>query len=257
VARRELAQMLGAVLGSSRPRAVRAAPDRRALFDASLQAGEAAARAVYDRLIGDRDRLTRYATAATPIEHVGEMRIASRPSRRGGGVRFEDLRAIPWVFSWTQSRHGVPGWFGLGAALEAIAQLDGVERAREMYSAWPFFRALVDNARLALVRSDIDVAAEYARLAEPEVRSVFEIVREEHARTVLRVEEVAGPELAGSATLLSSLQRRNPLVDVLSHAQIELLRRVRAAGGEDERRLLREALLVTMNGIAAGLMSAG
>jgi phosphoenolpyruvate carboxylase len=126
-----------------------------------------------------------------------------------------------------------------------------------MYGAWPFFRGLVDNARLALVRADIEVAAEYARLADADARAVFDLVREEHARTVARVEEVAGPDLAGSPTVVSSLGRRNPLVDVLSHAQIEILRRLRGAPGEEEREALREALLVTMNGIAAGLMSAG
>jgi phosphoenolpyruvate carboxylase len=257
IARRELEQMLGAVLVSSRPRSVRAAPSRRATFDAAMASGEAAARALYEQLIGDRERLTRYATAATPIEHVGEMRIASRPAKRGGGVRFEDLRAIPWVFSWVQSRHGIPGWFGLGTALEAIAREHGIDRAREMYGEWPFFQALVDNARLALVRADLDVAAQYAKLAEPEVRSVFELVREEHARTVRQLEDVAGSAADGSATLLRSLHRRNPLTDVLSHAQIELLRRLRAAPDGPERERIREALFVSMNGIAAGLMSAG
>jgi phosphoenolpyruvate carboxylase len=256
VARRELEQMLGAVLGSSRPRAARATADRRATSGAAMASGEAAARAAYERLIGDRERLTRYATAATPIEHVGEMRIASRPARRGAGVRFEDLRAIPWVFSWTQSRHGIPGWFGLGSALEAIAREHGPERAGQMYAEWPFFRALVDNARLALVRADLGVAAEYARLADPDVRSVFDLVREEHARTERLLEAVTGSAAAGSPTLLRSLRRRNPLTDVLSHAQIELLRRLRGADGA-ERDRLREALFVTMNGIAAGLMSAG
>jgi phosphoenolpyruvate carboxylase len=257
VARRELEQMLGAVLVSSRPRTVRAAPDRRASFDLALGTGEAAARATYEQLISDRDRLTRYVTAATPIEHVGEMRIASRPARRGAGVRFEDLRAIPWVFSWTQSRHGLPGWFGLGAALDAIAREHGVERAREMYAEWAFFRGLVDNARLALVRADIDVAAEYARLADDDVRPLFELIREEHARTVRMVAEVAGDAVAGSPALMRSLSRRNPLTDVLSHVQIELLRRLKAAPEEPERDRLREALYITMNGIAAGLMSAG
>jgi phosphoenolpyruvate carboxylase len=222
-----------------------------------MESGEGAARAAYERLIGDRERLTRYATAATPIEHVAEMRIASRPARRGAGVRFEDLRAIPWVFSWTQSRHGIPGWFGLGAALEEIAREHGLERAREMYGAWTFFRGLVDNARLALVRADLGVAAEYARLADADARAVFELVREEHARTVRMLEEVAGSAAADSPTLLRSLRRRNPLTDVLSHAQIELLRRLRAAPDGPDRERLREALFVTMNGIAAGLMSAG
>jgi phosphoenolpyruvate carboxylase len=257
IARRELEQMIGAVLVAARPRPPSATGDRRAACDAAIATGEAAARAAYEDLIGDRERLTRYATAATPIEHVGEMRIASRPARRGGGVRFEDLRAIPWVFSWTQSRHGLPGWFGLGAALEAIANEHGIEAARQMYAEWKFFRGLVDNARLALVRADLGVAAEYARLADADARSLFDLIREEHARTVRTLEHVAGSAADASPAVLRSLRRRNPLTDVLSHAQIELLRRLRAAPEGPERERLREALFVTMNGIAAGLMSAG
>jgi phosphoenolpyruvate carboxylase len=208
--------------------------------------------------VADRERVIRYVTAATPIEHIGELRIASRPARRSAGVRLEDLRAIPWVFSWTQSRHGVPGWFGLGSALEALVRAQGVERTREMHAAWPFFRALVDNARLALVRSDITVAAEYARLADGDAREVFDLVADEHARTLRLVEAVTGEGLVDPwPTLLRSLRRRDPYTDVLSHAQIELLRRLRATADGPEREGLREALFATVNGIAAGLMSAG
>jgi phosphoenolpyruvate carboxylase len=257
IARRELEQTIGAVLVSSRPRTTRAAPGLRAKFDLAMACGEAAARATYQGLIGDGERLTRYATSATPIEHVGEMRIASRPARRRGGISFQDLRAIPWVFSWTQSRHGIPGWFGLGAALEAIEREHGLECARRMYAEWPFFQGLLENARLALFRADIDVAGEYARLADPEVRSVFDLVREEHARTVRLLDEVAGRAADAWPTLHRSLLRRNPLTDVLSHAQMELLRRIRNTPEGPERDRQREALLVTMNGIAAALMSAG
>ncbi len=258
IAQRELEQMVGAVLVTSGASTARIAPDRRAIFDAALASGDAAGRVAYEQLIGDRERLLRYATAATPIEYIGEMRIASRPARRTHGVRFEDLRAIPWVFSWTQSRHGIPGWFGLGAALEAIVREHGVERAREMYASWPFFRALVDNARLALVRADIAVAAEYARLADADVRTVFDLVRDEHTRTLRLIAAVTGEGLVDPwPTLLRSLRRRDPYNDVLSHAQIELLRRLRSTPDGADRDRLREALFATINGIAAGLMSAG
>ncbi len=258
IARRELEQMLGAVMVASGASAGRVGPDRRAIFDAALASGDAAARAMYGQLIGDRERLTRYATAATPIEHIGELRIASRPARRNPGVRFEDLRAIPWVFSWTQSRHGIPGWFGLGSALEAVVREHGEARAREMYASWPFFRALVDNARLALVRADIGVAAEYARLADDGARTVFDLVREEHARTLRLVTAVTGEGIMDPwPALQMSLRRRDPYLDVLSHAQIDLLRRLRSAPDGPDRDGLREALFATINGIAAGLMSAG
>jgi phosphoenolpyruvate carboxylase len=258
IATRELEQMIGAVLVASGPRSAALPPERRDAFEAAFSSADAAARAGYERLVGDRARLARYVSAATPIEHIGEMRIASRPARRGGGVRFEDLRAIPWVFAWTQSRHGVPGWFGVGAALETLLREQGPERAREMYRTWPFFRALVDNARLALVRADISVAAEYARLAEEDVGSVFAEIRDEHARTLRLVEAVTGEGLVDPwPTLLRSLRRRDPYTDVLSHAQIEILRRLRSTPEGPERDRLREALFATINGIAAGLMSAG
>lgn len=258
IARRELEQMIEAVLVRSGVPAAGLAPDRRARFDEALATADGAARAAYGALLADPGRLGRYAVAATPIELIAEMRIASRPASRTEGLRLADLRAIPWVFSWTQSRHGVPGWFGLGAGLEALASAHGLDRAREMYQGWPFFRALVDNARLALVRADVDVAAEYARLAAAEDRGVFELVRDEHARTVRLVREVTGEGLADPwPTLVWSLRRRDPYTDVLSHAQIELLRRLRATADPAERDRIREALFVTINGIAAGLMSAG
>jgi phosphoenolpyruvate carboxylase len=260
IARRELEQMVDAVLVRSAPAgaAPPLAPDRRDVFEEALATGDAAARRAYEALVGDRDRLVRYALAATPIEQIAELRIASRPASRQPGMRFEDLRAIPWVFSWTQSRHGIPGWFGLGAALEAIVEAHGLARAREMYGAWSFFRALVDNARLALVRADVEVAARYARLADPDARPVFDLVRDEHARTVRLVGLVTGEGLVEPwPTLLWSLRRRDPYTDVLSHAQIELLRRLRTLPEGPERERTREALFVTLNGIAAGLMSAG
>jgi phosphoenolpyruvate carboxylase len=163
------------------------------------------------------------------------------------------------VFSWNQSRHGIPGWFGLGAALDAIVEAEGLARTRAMYRDWPFFHALVDNGRLALARADVEVAEHYARLADPETRSVFELIRAEHARTVASVLEVTKAEelLTAWPALAATVARRNPEVDVLSHAQIELLRRLRDTQREPERAALREALFVTINGIAAGLMTAG
>jgi phosphoenolpyruvate carboxylase len=169
------------------------------------------------------------------------------------------LRAIPWVFSWNQCRHGIPGWFGLGSALDAAVADRGLEYVRSLYGTWPFFRVLIDNAQLALVRADMDVAEYYARLGDTEGGQVFAQIREEHDRTVKRVLEVAGSTalLAASPMLAKNVLRRNPLVDVLNHAQIELMRRMRAAESEEEREKLRRALFVTINGIAAGLMTAG
>jgi phosphoenolpyruvate carboxylase len=259
IAARDLEQTIDAVLVTSwgaGPGAVAAEParEREALLDGAAEA----ARGAYRRLVGDGGAIVRYALAATPISEVGEMRIASRPASRSGRMRLEDLRAIPWVFSWSQSRHGLPGWFGLGAALEALAEAAGEERARALYEGWPFLRGLVDDARLALTQADLDVAARYARLAGEEGRAIFALVEEEHARTVREILRVSGDAslMARWPSVARTAARRNPYVDVLSHVQIELLRRLRAAP-EGERDRVREALLVAMNGIAAGLQTVG
>lgn len=261
IARRDLEQMVSAVLAASiAERDLAAGAERHRRREATMARAADAALGAYQRLLDDRSRLARYAVAATPMQEIAELPIASRPASRRAeaGLAFEELRAIPWVFSWNQSRHGVPGWFGLGTALEVIALNEGPGRARELYETWPFFRALVDNTQLALVRADIEVAAFYAQLAEPGDRALFDLIREEHARTLEQVLRVTGGRelLADHPAILHTIRRRNPVIDVLSHAQIELLRRYREAEcGSRER--VREILFVTINGIAAGLQSAG
>jgi phosphoenolpyruvate carboxylase len=173
-------------------------------------------------------------------------------------MELASLRAIPWVFSWNQSRHGIPGWFGLGSALAALSAGVGPDAARALYREWPFFRGLVDDARLALVQADLDVAARYAALAAPEDRAVFDRIREEHARTVEGILAVSGdPALMSPWPAVGrAAQRRNPYVDVLSELQVELLARSRT-GPPEARERAREAVLLTVNGIAAGLQTVG
>jgi len=260
IARRELEQMVNAVLvaslgtGGSLP-----GPEERRARESLLEVAQRTAGATYSELVGDRDRLARYSVAVTPIREISELPIASRPSARKATLTLDELRAIPWVFSWNQCRHGIPGWFGLGSALDAMIAERNIEYVRSLYGVWPFFRVLIDNAQLALVRADMDVAEHYARLGEAEGREVFAIIRDEYDRTVARVLDViqADALLPASPTLARNVARRNPLVDVLNHAQIELMRRMRAAASLEERETLRRALFVTINGIAAGLMTAG
>ncbi len=258
IARRDLEQMVNAVLVASVGPPGSAADDASLERERVLEEGAAAARAAYRRLVDDPDRLTRYALAATPMEEVPELRFASRPASRGGKPGLEALRAIPWVFSWNQSRHGIPGWFGIGSALEAIVAAHGLEQARALYRDWPFLRGIVDNARLALTQADMDVASHYARLASPGDRAVFDVIREEHGRTVRAILEVTGdPSLLSPwPPIGQAAARRNPYVDVLSHVQIELLGRLRRAEGP-ERERVEEALRFTVNGIAAGLQTLG
>ena len=258
IARRDLDQMVGAVfIGSFREKNTE--PARAARWSGVLEIGASAARAAYDRLLEDPDRLARYALAATPLREISNLPIASRPASRRPGFSLAELRAIPWVFSWNQSRHGLPGWFGLGSALRAIRTAHGEGALRALYADWPFFAALVDNAELALVRADIDVAEQYARLAAPADRAIFERIREEHARTLEELFALTGQSRLFTAwpAIARTVERRNPDVDVLNHAQIALLRRLESATEEGERNRLREVLFVTISGIAAGLQTAG
>ncbi|HKE19496.1 MAG TPA: phosphoenolpyruvate carboxylase, partial [Kofleriaceae bacterium] len=194
IAARDLEQMVGAVLlGSPPERLAPAGADRkRAQREAVLDRAAELSHAAYGLLLADPHRLARYALAATPLQEVAEIPIASRPAGRRGGLAFEELRAIPWVFSWNQSRHGLPGWFGLGAALDALARDSGVDHLRAMYAEWPVFSALIDNAQLALVRSDIEVAGHYARLADEDARALYGVIRREYERTVARVLDTTG-----------------------------------------------------------------
>ncbi len=156
-----------------------------------------------------------------------------------------------------RSRHGIPGWSGLGSALRALVAQQGLERLRELRRASPFVRALIDNAQIALARADIDVAECYAALADEDAREIFPLISAEWDRTVERVLAVAEQrEILGHRPhILATVRRRNPSVDGLSHAQIELMRRLADPARDGER--LRSALFTTINGIAAGLQTAG
>jgi phosphoenolpyruvate carboxylase len=257
IAQRDLEQMIHAVLVAyeDEPAGDDGAPDARV---ATLDRAAEAARGAYQGLLADREVLAQYAVSATPIRVLAEAPLASRPAARKAGLSFEDLRAIPWVFSWNQSRHGLPGWFGVGTALDELARREGPQRARDLYAQWPYFRAVIDNVQLALARADIDVAACYAALAPPPARTLFDRLRAEHARTLQHVLEASGGDdlLAAQPTIARTVHRRNPYVDVLNHAQIELLARLEAAP-EAARERIREILFITLNGIAAGLQTAG
>jgi phosphoenolpyruvate carboxylase len=163
------------------------------------------------------------------------------------------------VFSWNQSRHGVPGWFGLGTGLDELVREFGLPHVRELYRSSPFFRTLIDNAQLALTRADIDVAGYYARLADEDTQPLFELIRDEWNRTMRGVLAVLDkPQLlAERPHILATVKRRNPHVDVLNHTQIELRQRLWSATDEEVRDRILGALFTTINGIAAGLQTAG
>jgi phosphoenolpyruvate carboxylase len=254
IAERDLELTLAAILGA-------AAAERTTHEDPAdeqqLARAANAARDAYLALTRDEDRLARYTVAATPIEDVAHLPIGSRPASRAKRLSLESLRAIPWVFSWTQSRHGMPGWFGVGTAIEALVQDIGIDGVRQLADRSRFFRALVRNCEVSLVRSDIDVAREYARLADPDAAQLFDLIAAEHARTVHALHDTLGmtPPLASRPYLVASVERRNPHIDVLSHIQIEALRRRRAGNGDADK--LTRIVFTTIGGIAAGLQTAG
>ena len=215
----------------------------------------------YRGLVHETPALVRYLQAATPLEEIGRLNIGSRPSRRGSGG-LADLRAIPWVFAWTQSRVTLPGWFGLGSAIEGWAGTDE-ERWKllgTMYREWAFFKTLVDNAQLALRGADMLIARVYASLAPPEDREeVFPRLEQEYRRSERALCRVTGQRdlLDEAPWLQRSIRVRNPYIDPMNYVQVALLRRLHAGPPEAEAEELRDAIRLCVNGIAAGLRNTG
>ena len=199
-----------------------------------------------------------YFATTTPIEDIPRLNIGSRPARRSGGttLKLDDLRAIPWVFAWTQSRQMVPGWYGAGRALTWLIKEKGIAYVREMRARWPFFASTLDAIAVSLAQADIPIAWKYAKLAAD--RRLFHSVALGHGRAVRAVRQILDQPavLPPDATLARSIELRNPYVDPLSFIQVELLRRKRAEDGEPSPELQR-AILLTINGLAAGLRSTG
>ncbi|WP_212962239.1 phosphoenolpyruvate carboxylase [Cohnella xylanilytica] len=201
---------------------------------------------------------------STPLSEVGELNIGSRPSKRKNSERFEDLRAIPWVFSWTQSRYLLPAWYAAGTAFKKYVGDDPakLETLRTMYREYSFFRTLIDNLQMALAKADLLIASKYAAMIkDDEIRTrIFTLIEEEYALTKAMILDITGQEeiLDNVPVIQESIRLRNPYVDPLSYLQVQLLSELREkrAGGEDDAELLREVLL-TINGIAAGLRNTG
>lgn len=214
----------------------------------------------YRERIAENDEVLKYFEQATPVNELELARIGSRPARRSSSGRLEDLRAIPWVFGWMQSRHAVPAWFGVGHAIEQFAAKGEAycQQLREMATELPLFSDLLRNVEIAMAKADMPIAKLYASLVEDAAMGerVYGMLLEEFQRTRKMILWLTGQQelLERNSVLSRSIRLRNPYVDPLSLIQVELLRRKRAGQGGEE---LNYALAATMNGIAAGLHNTG
>jgi phosphoenolpyruvate carboxylase len=198
-----------------------------------------------------------YFRAATPIDVIERMHIAARPAARAGGSGVQALRAIPWVFAWTQSRHMLPGWFGFGSGLRAAVEQHGLDVILAMAAEWPFFGHLLDDVEAMLARTDLEVASHYNELAGAGLRAHAQAIAKEHEVSVAQVLRVRGAAnlLDSDPTLRRSIMLRNPYIDPMHLMQVDLLQRWRASGRQDFA--LFTALRSTINGIAQGLQATG
>lgn len=222
----------------------------------AMEALSEAAHRAYREVV-EHPNLVDYFLSSTPVEELGAMNIGSRPSRRPeGGGGLADLRAIPWVFGWTQSRQIIPGWYGVGAGLEAVTDRFG-EDLKEMAEKFSFMQTFLSNVEMTLAKTDLSIARRYVdRLVAPEHRGIFALIETEYERTVREVERLTGHELlASNPVLRRTLEVRNIYLDPINYMQVSLLERSRRSGAADAQ--LQRALLLTVNGIAAGMRNTG
>jgi phosphoenolpyruvate carboxylase len=214
----------------------------------------------YRDLVYETEGFETYFRQSTPLAEIATLNIGSRPASRTKSTKIEDLRAIPWVFSWSQCRLMLPGWYGFGSAVEAWLgeQPDGLAVLQRMYKAWPFFRALLSNMDMVLSKSDLAIASRYAELVEDEkLRSeIFARLKQEWELTTRHLLSISGRDqlLADNPLLARSLRNRLPYMDPLNHLQVELLRRFRAGTADDS---VRQGIMLAINGLAAGLRNSG
>jgi phosphoenolpyruvate carboxylase len=217
--------------------------------------------AAYRKLVYETPDFLQYFQEATPIRELAKLNIGSRPAKRTNSPAIEDLRAIPWVFSWTQSRHLLPAWFGVGTAFEDLltGAPDLLEKLQKMYQSWPFFTTLLDNLEMALAKADMRIAKEYSELvSDAQVATrVFGEIEREFARTEQYILKITGHSalLETTPVIQESIRLRNPYVDPLSFFQTALLRELRASSEEESDCLVD--VLLTINGIASGLRNTG
>ncbi|HEY8586148.1 MAG TPA: phosphoenolpyruvate carboxylase [Rhodanobacter sp.] len=254
LALRNLEQTVSAVLRASlRPREDDPREER---WRTQMDVLSASSRATY-RAFVEHPRFVDYFRSATPIDVIEQMTLGSRPASRRSMRGVQDLRAIPWVFAWTQCRSILPGWYGLGSALEQGIQEFGEAAMAEMASDWPFFSNMLDDVEMVLAKCDLDIAEAFSRLSGPLHEEMFGLIRSEFGRTqreLLRLNR-HNTLLQDSPRLASSIRLRNPYVDPMSLLQVDLLQRWRAGNCQDED--LLQALVACVNGVSQGLQNTG
>ncbi|ART47677.1 phosphoenolpyruvate carboxylase [Acidovorax carolinensis] len=261
IGRRNLETLVAATLEATLLQPTKSAT--KAFLDAAAQLSQDSMGA-YRALVYDTPGFTDYFFTATPIREIAELNIGSRPASRKASQKIEDLRAIPWGFSWGQCRLTLPGWYGFGAAVEAFVNLEGKDPKTQlallqrMYRQWPFFRTLLSNMDMVLAKSDLALASRYSELVtDTRLRKkVFSAIEAEWHRTADALTRITGDKqrLAHNTALARSIKHRFPYIDPLHHLQVELVRRWRAGQG-DER--VQTGIHISINGIAAGLRNTG
>lgn len=270
IALRSLELTTGAVIAASVEGYTRPDPQKLARWEEVMEEISDLAFQAYRHTVRETPGFYDYFVSATPVEELQYLRIGSRPTKRKKGSRsLDDLRAIPWVFGWMQSRHILPGWLAVGSALEGFMKRRGrksenLNLLREMYREWPFFRTTISNIEMALAKTDFQIARQYAeRLAPPELgQRIFKLLEAEYERSCRAVILVTDEKrlLEKQPVLQRSITVRNPYVDPMSYLQVELLARLRerrAKPDAAENDKLLYAILLTINGIAAGMRNTG
>ncbi len=258
IAERHLEQVIHAVLHTSFP-GEGDQPDRS--WMAILDKLAPAACRHYRGLIYDDPEFLDYFRQATPIEEIVQLKIGSRPSKRGRSTSLDQLRAIPWVFSWMQCRHTLPGWFGFGGAMDEYlrANPDEIVTLQLMYREWPFWRTFIDNTQMILAKADMTIARLYADLVDDPALAdrIYGRIETDYHQAVAAIERITGQGelLAPMPILRHSIERRNPYVDPLSFIQLVLLKRLRSGEGPPDETLT--GVLESINGIASGLKNTG
>jgi len=265
IGRRNLETLVAATLEATLLHPTKSAP--KAFLDAAAAISDASFKA-YRKLVYETPGFTDYFFSATPIREIAELNIGSRPASRKATQAIEDLRAIPWSFSWGQCRVALPGWCGFGSAINEYLGKEPKQRAerlallQKMYKQWPFFGTLLSNLDMVIAKSDLAIAARYAELVEDKKlgKRIFALIKAEWQATSDALTLITGDKkrLASNPTLARSIEHRFPYLDPLNHLQVELMRRYRQRrDGEPENPKVRTGIHISINGVATGLRNTG